>query len=356
MTQARNLADLSQAYTAGQFPGKNKIINPCGVINQRGVGSVSQGYSHDRWHFAVSGNYAAKILMTPSTGANGFSAISDSYFYVYCVTQFTGLAAGDYAMVRQFIEGYNTVDLLWGTIFAKPITISFKATGTGLALPFTIGVSVRNTDYTRSYVAPVVITGQGRYSVTIPGCIDGTWDKTNTSGLELAFCLGCGSTYITPAANAWQAGSYIGVSGQSNIAASTTNTISLTDVQLEVGRFATPIDARSVQHELDLCYRYAQLVGNGAVGRWFSTNDIEFGFQFKVSMRATPTAVVLGNGSYTVTRMGTNSYSGTGMTVNYFNGNAHGVGSVSLRFSATGATAGEIGGLMSSPVLAIAEL
>lgn len=307
MTQAQNLANLSQAFTAGQFPGKNKIINPCGAINQRGLTSVTQGYSHDRWHFAVSGNYAGKILMTPASNAGGFSEISDHYFYVFCQTQFTGLVAGDYAMVRQFIEGYNAVDLLWGTVFAKPITISFKATGTGLALPFTMGVSVRNADYTRSCVVPVTITASGRYSVTIPGCTDGVWNKTNGVGIELAFAYGSGSTYFTPSPGAWVTGSYIAAAGQSNIATSTTNTVSITDVQLEVGRYATPIEPRTIQQELALAQRYycksynqsdapGTIAGGSALfnmqpsASWFKIGDV----RFPVTMRAVPTITTYG--------------------------------------------------------------
>lgn len=305
MTTAQNLASMASVFSSGSMWGRNKIINPSFTINQRGVvGSINtSGYPVDRWHFAVSGGYNSKIGIQLATGAADFSQISDNYVYAFCSTTFASPAAGDYAMLRQFIEGYNVAELAWGTAQAKPITISFKANSTGAAAPFTMCVYVRNLDNTRSHVVPVTINGTGRYSVTIPGCTDGTWNKTNGIGMEVGFTFGSGSTYVAPASKTWHAASYIAVAGQSNIATNTNNTVSLTDVQVEVGTVATPIEWRPFGLEFALCQRYYQTTYLVDSSYQAAGIDRAVTIPLSIQMRANP--------SVSATAAGTNTNHGT---------------------------------------------
>lgn len=279
MTQAANLAALGTnagttgilpiagggtAGTGGAIGFKNRWINGNMAINQRGgtvTATSSEPYSLDRWKGAdaTSGVFTMQQSSDAPTGS-GFQ-----YSLQATVTTATAsIAAGDYAFLRQIIEGFNCVDLAWGTASAKTVTVSFwvKSSVTG-----TYSFTVINQATTQCYPTTYTINAANTWefkSVTIPGSTTGTWGSTNGIGIYCDFALATGSSY-TNTPNSWATSLALGATGQVNWLATNGNTFYLTGCQFEVGTAATNFDVRSYGTELALCLRYYwRLLSNGS--------------------------------------------------------------------------------------------
>jgi hypothetical protein len=205
------------------------------------------------------------------------------------------LLAGDYFLAAQFIEGFNTADLNFGTANAKTVTLSFwvrsSLTGT---FGGNLSNSAENRSYPFSYTISVADTWEQK-SVTIAGDTTGTWLTTNGSGIKLNFSLGMGSTYGSGTAGAWtnawrfpSATSVVSTNGA---------TFYITGVQLEAGSTATSFEYKNYQTNLANCQRYYYKIikgdGNSRAlsGYNISTTQGIFILHIPVSMRTSPTAL-----------------------------------------------------------------
>ena len=279
-----NLSSVNGGPIAGS---RNRIINGDMRIDQRAaVVTTNDSYTVDRWQlgFATSGAVQSAQSGDAPTGF-GNSLLFD------VTTADTSIAAGEYGVLTQYIEGLNTADLAWGTASAQTITLSFwvKSTTTG-----TYCVSFRNSGNSRSYVATYSVASANTWeykTITVSGDTSGTWLGTNGVGISIAFCFAVGSTFQTTAGS-WQAGNFLGTSAQTNLLASAANEIRITGVQLEPGSTATPFERRSYGQELALCQRYYQkylgvlLSGYNGIGGPIYTMTF-----LPVEMRVTPTFV-----------------------------------------------------------------
>ena len=263
---------------------RNRIINGDMRIDQRGAVVTTDGaYTVDRWQlgFVTSGAVQSAQSGDAPTGF-GNSLLFD------VTTADTSIAAGEYGVLTQYIEGLTTSDLAWGTASAQTVTLSFwvKSTTTG-----TYCVSFRNSGNSRSYVATYSVASANTWeykTITVSGDTSGTWLGTNAVGIAIAFCFAVGSTFQTTA-GAWQASNFLATSAQTNLLASTANEIRITGVQLEPGTVATPFERRPIGTELALCQRYFQvltslrLTGNTTVG-----SELAWPITY-TAMRANPT-------------------------------------------------------------------
>jgi hypothetical protein len=221
------------------------------VVNQRAAtitGSGSQQWVIDRWSvYNATGTVTFQQSTTAPTGySNSLLAT---------VTATGSYSTSGYTLIGQFIEGYNTADLAWGTSSAKTVTVSFwvRASVTG-----TYTVSLQNNGQNRSYVATYTINTANTWeqkSITIAGETSGTWDTGNTAGLRVWFGLGLGTVWDTTA-NAWQSANYYSTSSAVDFAANSGATFYVTGVQVEQSSVATEFERRPVGLEVDLCYRY----------------------------------------------------------------------------------------------------
>jgi hypothetical protein len=301
------------SLNGGAIALRNKIINGNMQTAQRGTvpftvslpvaGTVQ--YTADR--FEISQNTAATsaVAIGGIVSDNALGGSSSTHIYLQTTTAKATLAANDYALIQQNIEGVNVADLKYGTASAKTITISFKASISSGGSTAVISVLLRNSAVNRSYVIPVTITNAAAtYSVTIPGDTSGTWLINNGVGLRVGFCCGAGSTYTTSTTGAWQAGSFLAATGTTNLLATATAAFNITDVQLEVGPVATPFEFRPIEIELALCQRYYQQSPSaGAADRILFSGDVTNAnpysafTRFPVQMRTAPTTIVLTNNS-----------------------------------------------------------
>jgi len=173
------------------------------------------------------------------------------------------ILAGDYVQFVQNIEGYRIAKLGWGTASARSITISFwvQTSRTG-----TYTGSVRNGAADRSYAFSYTVNAANTpeyKTITIPGCVNGTWAADNTAGLVLVFTVACGATYTALSANTWLTGNYIAAPGQINGVAAVSDAFNISGVVVLPGSQAptaaqSPMIMRPYDQELVTCKRYWQ--------------------------------------------------------------------------------------------------
>ena len=289
----------SMTPTADSLQGfRNRLINGGMVIDQRNNGasisptSAAYGFAVDRWpsYNSTAGSKFSIQRSTdaPSTFSNSTLVTSSSAYSV---------AAGDQFYFVQFIEGFNTADLAFGTASAKTVTLSFwvKSSLTG-----NFGGSLMNSAYNRSYPFTYTINSANTWeqkSVTIAGDTTGTWiGATNGIGLRVHFGLGIGSTY-SGTAGAWVAAERYAPTGAVSVVGTNGATFFITGVQLEVGSVATPFERRDYGRELMLCQRYYYRITAPATqyltpSLWVTSSTAAKGTTaFPVTMRTAPSAL-----------------------------------------------------------------
>jgi hypothetical protein len=232
---------------------RNRIINGDMRIDQRFAGAANNAtggaYVVDRWnHYHSGATYSTQQSTTVPSG----------FYNSLLMTNTTASASPTYCFFGYKIEGYNIADLDWGLSTAKPVTISFwvRSSVTGV-----YSISVVNDNADRSYPAQYTINSVNTFeykTITIPGCTDGTWLKTNGIGLYLRFNLGSPSGRLATSGS-WQNGNYDGATGSTG-ASTWANTLSatfyITGVQLEKGSVASAFEQLQYGHVLALCQRY----------------------------------------------------------------------------------------------------
>ena len=286
------------ANITNNLSNRNKVINGEMMIHQRGDASATGSAAYlscDR--FFTNNGSGAQVAVTKSTDTpDGFGASTKWD----CTTADSSIAASDYFIIQQRIEGQSVQDFAKGTSSAKEYALSFyiKATKTGVYT-----VELEDTDNARvcSKTITVSDTNWNRYSLIYPADTTGSFNNDNANSLTINFWLIAGSTYTsgTLQSSAWgsRTNANRASSSQVNAMDSTSNNFYLTGVQLEVGGVVTDFEHRSVGQELALCQRYFyNLTGSSSTTyRWFypintSGNYRRSPIEFPVSMRAAPTA------------------------------------------------------------------
>ena len=285
--------------SAGSLSGRNRIINGDMRIDQRNAGaSVNMSavvYPVDRWA-AVEDTDGAMTAQRSTTAPAGFA----NSIVCTTTTADASLAAAQYARVWQNLEGLNVADLMWGTANAQSISVSFWVRS---SLTGTFGGSVANSAFNRSYPFVYTISAVDTWeykTVVIAGDTTGTWLTDNSTGLQLNFGLGAGSTF-SGTAGSWAGTGYVSATGATSVVGTNGATFYITGVQLEVGSVATPFERRSYGQELMLCQRYCLVDTNeSAPYRWFATGhcanttEAYVGRQLPVIMRVAPSVTTSG--------------------------------------------------------------
>ena len=278
--------------TYAQYTGfKNRLINGNMVIAQRGTSAVNTNVSYpvDRFRLAVSNNSKVSLQQssTVPTGAGFVNSILATSLAA------TTVGASDSYEVSQQIEGYNIADLGWGTASAKTVTLSFWVRS---SLTGTFGGTFENSGNTRAYPFSYTISVANTWeqkTITVAGDTSGTWLTDNSRGIIIRWSLGTGSTYLNTA-NAWVAGEYYSVTGETKLVATNGATWYITGTQLEIGSTATSFDYRPYGTELGLCQRYFWKIGGTALSEVIAmglvqgATDARCITSFPVAMRAAP--------------------------------------------------------------------
>ena len=248
----------TQTTAATGFGFKNRIINGDMRIDQRNAGAsvttaTSGAYNLDRWN---NNNNSGASRFTVQQNAGSVTPPAGFINYLGCTsTGAYSISSGDVILIRQPIEGYNIADLNWGTANASAVTLSFWVRS---SLTGTFGGSIKaggSHSYPFTYTINSANTWEQK-TVSIPGPTSGTWQTTTSTGVELNFSLGTGSTYAGTA-NTWAYSSdYRSATGATSVVGTNGATWYLTGVQLEKGSTATSFDYRPFQIEHRLCMRY----------------------------------------------------------------------------------------------------
>lgn len=275
----------------GQLAGlRNRIINGAMTIDQRNAGAAvtptATGYILDR--FAISISQASKLtIQQVSDAPTGFKYSTK----LLVATQYSPTAAEVFTFYQP-IEGFNCIDLAFGTASATTVCVSLWVKG---SVAGTYSVSLRNGTAARSYVGTVsVTTSWVKQTITLTGDLTGTWLTDSGAGLYLTFDLGSGTNFNTTAGS-WQAGNFTRTAGSVSFVNQTAGaTLNITGVQLEIGSTATPFEQRPYGMELALCQRYYQQINLGAgfaapfTGFNQSTTSVYYQVPFKTTQRAVP--------------------------------------------------------------------
>ena len=244
---------------------RNLFINGEMQVAQRGASATaltSGGlYLIDRWQGIESTDGAATVERTtdtPSGEGFGYSLKID------VTTADTSLAAGQYALLRQKIEGINLQHLKYGTSSAEKLTLSFwvKSAKTGIYIvEFFNDNSSENKTQSQSYTISSADTWEKK-TITYVGDTAHSIQNTTSAELLVYFWLAAGSTYSGGGSlnTSWSALDTVGNSvravGQVNLLDSTSNDFYITGIQLESGDSATPFESRPYNQELIECRRY----------------------------------------------------------------------------------------------------
>jgi hypothetical protein len=299
-----SIANAKIAFDGGSFAFRNKIINGDMRIDQRNSGSLVAGvnatqiFGPDRFFgFANNVGQSFTVRQLSADGPSNFN----NYFR-FNTTTGNAFTTTDQSSIQQRIEGFNAVDLRWGTAAAKTITVSFWVR-TSIAGTYLFSVNARSPfarNYTTTYTVSVANTWEFK-TITIPGdtTIGSNWVGDNNTYMNMSWSMGTGPDWF---ASNGSNNSWVGVnlantslSAHVQIGANTGATFDLTGVQLEVGPTATPFEHRPIGTELALCQRYYEETqqfirwqGTSYVGNWFASQG-----GFLVRKRASPTITLV---------------------------------------------------------------
>jgi hypothetical protein len=291
-----NISVMPTGYTAGAGDTsrfKNRIINGDMRIDQRnnGASGTALGYTIDR--FAYDASQASKFTwqqnagsVTPPVGFSNYLGFTSSSAY--------SVGTGDYFYIYHRIEGFNSVDLAWGTANAKTVTLSFWVRS---SLTGTFGGSLRNGASNYSYPFTYTISSANTWTqinVTIAGPTAGTWlGATNGIGVQVLFGLGSGSTY-NGTAGAWAGSNYLSSIGATSVVGTSGATWYVTGVQLEVGSQATSFEYVDYGTQLVQCQRYYEVGSFTQRAAASNGNYVGQFFPFSVTKRTGPSMAASG--------------------------------------------------------------
>jgi hypothetical protein len=290
---------LISAYFAGS--PRNIIINGDMTIAQRGTSSAGLTaagvFTLDRWRINLI--TLGTWTMSQEVDAPSGSGLTKS-LKMLVTTADAAPAAGDSANIQYRVEGQHLQYIRKGTSSAKPLAFSFwvksSTTGTYIA-------ELSDIDNTRAISAAYTISSANTWeykTITYAGDTTGAFDNDTIGSLYVNFWIAAGSnltsgTLATSWATTVTANRAV---GQTNLAASVNNYISITAVQLEVGSTATDFEFIPNEYQLLRCQRYTyspDAPSNAAYiafGVAFSTTGALVMCRFPVTMRAIPTLTI----------------------------------------------------------------
>ena len=296
MTKARTNASASPAV------GRNMIINGAMNVAQRsasvtGLGASAGYFTCDRWKLNFAGSTAGRLTMSQtSDGPNGISA---NCIKLDCTTADTSIAAGEFVILQQLIEGQNLQRLGKGVAGAKQITVSFYVKGSRAS---TQVCNLYEGDNNRHIGATFsVTTDWTRVEITFPADEDdgsSPLADDNTVSIYFQIWLHAGSNFTGGTIQTTWA-NYVAnttAAGIDSFFSSTDNNFFITGVQMEVGPVATEFEQEDYGTTLAKCQRYfqKQIGGAGSVferfGSGFSNTSTNFNsiIPMQTAMRAAP--------------------------------------------------------------------
>lgn len=246
--------DGKQGVLTGGFSFRNKLINGCFRVWQRGISTTTDGYkSADRWQF----NFTAVGVTGFSSSRVGYSSTGPDTDTTEGLS-ITGTSTGIRPYIRQAIEDVKS-------LAGKQVTFSGWVKGTtSLRVRLVQNFGSGGSPYVETFSSEMAV-GSGWTRITTTITLPSVAGKSLGANHHLAFDV------QFPAS-----GSY---------------SVELAELQLEVGTVATPFEIRPYAVELALCQRYYEEVyalwgTAGAVSMWHHSAH------YRVAKRVSPTLVI----------------------------------------------------------------
>ena len=282
---------------------RNILYNGAFEIAQRGTSFTNvdnDDYTLDRWKI-IEGSTAVFTATQSTDAPNGFA----HSLKLDVTTADSSVAASDYCILNQPLEGYDIISFAAGTTDAKYHSLSFwvksNVTGTFIA-GLRYNDSGKNSG--QAYTIDQANTWEHK-TVVFPPQSTNAPNYDNTEELSLYFWLLAGSNYSGGSSleTGWSTTDNTRAVGQTNLVASADNEFYITGVQLELGKVATPFEHRSYGEELALCQRYFQFLGHSGnafpIGYGYLYNDgtkSAFTIDLTTPMRAAPSVIAATDG------------------------------------------------------------
>ena len=239
---------------AANISNKNALINGDFQIWQEGTSFAAMAtstYMADNWKYQKAGamvhtgSRSTDVPTIAQAGRKiGYSILID------CTTVDSAIAAGDFASIQTYVEGYNLVNIA-GVGLCCQFWHKHTKTGT-YCVAFTNG---SDRSFVREYTQAVTDTWEFASVLVDATPSAGTWNYTNEAGIQVFFTIAAGTDF-QGTAGTWNSAVDIATSNQVNACDNVANNFMLAGVQLEKGSVATEFDVRPIQAEIQLCQRY----------------------------------------------------------------------------------------------------
>lgn len=253
---------------------KNPILNGGMRIAQSGTvfpSLTAGGQAIDGWKYTASGTAVVTVQRIKTASPDNQNAY---WLFASVESASASIGANDFSTLHQNIEGYDIAEYK-----GKTFTISFWAVSSVVGVH---SLALKNGASDACYIAEFNIATANSpqfFSITITGGLPafGTWDFTNSFGLQVMFMLAAGSNHYQ-AAGSWQAANKFVTSSQVNALGTVGNAFAVTAVQINPGTVAAVYRQPNYQDELLRCQRYYEKVDTsfgptsastiGRVGFW----------------------------------------------------------------------------------------
>jgi hypothetical protein len=284
----------AEEFPEGPVAGfRNHLINGGFMIAQRGTSFTSGSspansddtYLLDRWLLLSDGDNVVDVSQdTADVPTNG----------LYACKLDVETASKKFGIL-QIIEQLNCIGLIGETV-----TLSFKAkvNSAGAGRLDNIKAAILAWSGTADTVTSDVVSAWGAEDTT--PTFSANWTAENTPA-NLSVTTSWASYSVTAAIDTASTKNIAVFIWADGLSGTVTDTLHITDVQLEVGGVATPFERRLVQAEQNMCSRYFQLYnGDGSSGRLYASgyqtsgSTVYTSFLLPVPMRVTPTTTKSG--------------------------------------------------------------
>jgi hypothetical protein len=231
-----------------------------------GIGNYPAGslsfFQTDRWQIAkvaATGAFTAQLL---DAGAGGIVvpttsfAITSKFLRITLTTPQASLAAGEYVLFQQFVEGPAYRELMSDVHSLQALV---RTSVSGLKFGMSIRGPVASPTSTLTKLSPVLTANQWTLVqfANLPNFPSG-WPYTpGNAAYYLAVALAGGSTWTSPANDTFQSAQYFAANGQSNFLASAVNsTFDIAFIQEEPGSQCTTLIDKPFIGNYEECLRY----------------------------------------------------------------------------------------------------
>lgn len=282
-----------QLNALANVSGRNHIHNAAMQVAQRGTSFTAattflnndDAYTLDRWFILSDGNDIVDVTQSTEAPADGVYSIA---LDVETVNKKFGIA--------QIIEQKDCAGL-----FGQSVTLSFKAKVSATTKLDNLKAAIISWSGSADVVTSDVISSWNAEG-TAPNLIaNATYENTPVNLNPTTSWATYSVTGPVDTASAKNIMVFI----WSDVTDTTLGDfLYITDVQLEKGTIATPIERRPFSAELDICQRCLPVSDQFYLdGQCYGTNSAYFSPSFRVKARIAPTAIALtaSVGSYNVT-------------------------------------------------------